>query len=257
MKRAFTLIELLVVIAIIAILAAILFPVFAQAKEAAKRTTCVSNARQVGLALRMYVDDNGGTFPIFSMYNSVPGPGQAGHQGVEVQVLPYAKSKKIFESPNDRSGPFTDSEFAALGRPAPRTYAEAYGSSYRFTRCMFTRASGYSTQNNALLTPDEDVVVSESAIADPSSTRVMRSEMFPFFDKKSDPGCARYGYDCDGFSYYRTWSSVGGTMIFSDGSARNIASAGAFDKTVVNPEGNRSGDPDASSWSGTWYGTCD
>lgn len=57
LKRAFTLIELLVVIAIIAILAAILFPVFAQAKEAAKQTTCVSNTKQTALAAIMYATD--------------------------------------------------------------------------------------------------------------------------------------------------------------------------------------------------------
>ena len=55
--RGFTLIELLVVIAIIAILAAILFPVFAQASEQARKTTCTSNMRQVGMALNMYVQD--------------------------------------------------------------------------------------------------------------------------------------------------------------------------------------------------------
>lgn len=63
MKRAFTLIELLVVIAIIAILAAILFPVFAQAKEAAKKTTALSNAKQQGLAVNMYLGDNEDSFP--------------------------------------------------------------------------------------------------------------------------------------------------------------------------------------------------
>lgn len=57
MKKGFTLIELLVVVAIIAILAAILFPVFARAKEAAKRTTCLSNLRQFGLAWTMYAGD--------------------------------------------------------------------------------------------------------------------------------------------------------------------------------------------------------
>lgn len=57
-RRAFTLIELLVVVAIIAILAAILFPVFAEAKVNAKIITCVSNMRQIGFALRMYADDH-------------------------------------------------------------------------------------------------------------------------------------------------------------------------------------------------------
>src|SRR5579862_147505 len=62
-RRAFTLIELLVVIAIIAILAAILFPVFAQAKEAAKKTACVSDSKQVVLAALMYANDFDDTIP--------------------------------------------------------------------------------------------------------------------------------------------------------------------------------------------------
>src|SRR5215469_2407757 len=57
MKNAFTLIELLVVIAIIAILAAILFPVFAQAKESAKKSACLSNVKQIGTATLIYVND--------------------------------------------------------------------------------------------------------------------------------------------------------------------------------------------------------
>src|SRR5687768_9671457 len=63
-RRAFTLIELLVVIAIIAILAAILFPVFAQAKEAAKKTHCVSNTKQVALAALMYAGDYEDVLPL-------------------------------------------------------------------------------------------------------------------------------------------------------------------------------------------------
>src|SRR5258708_16273894 len=66
-RRGFTLIELLVVIAIIAILAAILFPVFARAREAARKTTCLSNLKNIGLAHLMYVQAYDETFPCLMM----------------------------------------------------------------------------------------------------------------------------------------------------------------------------------------------
>src|SRR5438270_2778671 len=67
-RRAFTLIELLVVIAIIAILAAILFPVFAQAREKARQAVCLSNQKQIGTAIMMYAQDYGETYPMYDYY---------------------------------------------------------------------------------------------------------------------------------------------------------------------------------------------
>ena len=73
--KGFTLIELLVVIAIIAILAAILFPVFAQAREKARQTSCLSNCKQIGTALPLYVDDYDETYPRLWSWGSPHGNG--------------------------------------------------------------------------------------------------------------------------------------------------------------------------------------
>src|SRR4028118_1628834 len=127
-RSAFTLIELLVVIAIISLLAAILFPVFAQAREKARQTACVSNLKQIGLAVRMYVQDYDETFPIFHAYNSAIPPGQPGHKGVEVELEPYAKSRDIFRCPDDQGTPWQ----READVPTADNYREAYGSSYRF-----------------------------------------------------------------------------------------------------------------------------
>lgn len=98
----FTLIELLVVIAIIAILAAILFPVFAQAKEAAKKTQAISNMKQAGLAMAMYAGDAEG-HPL-SNSGSINGPGWGfgPPDAVPMQVMaPYMKNTKILIDPKD------------------------------------------------------------------------------------------------------------------------------------------------------------
>jgi prepilin-type N-terminal cleavage/methylation domain-containing protein/prepilin-type processing-associated H-X9-DG protein len=91
-QKAFTLIELLVVIAIIAILAAILFPVFAQAREKARAIACLSNSKQIGLALLMYAQDYDETFP--GIWVGWPKTNWA-------QVtLPYIKNLGIFTCPS-------------------------------------------------------------------------------------------------------------------------------------------------------------
>jgi len=98
LRRAFTLIELLVVIAIIAILAAILFPVFAQAKEAAKKTACLSNDKQMATALFMYAGDNDDSLCQTSWQMSPQFPFQV-HWSFLMQ--PYIKSFDMFKCPSD------------------------------------------------------------------------------------------------------------------------------------------------------------
>jgi prepilin-type N-terminal cleavage/methylation domain-containing protein/prepilin-type processing-associated H-X9-DG protein len=92
MRRGFTLIELLVVIAIIAILAAILFPVFAKAREKARQSSCLSNVRQLNTALMGYVQDYDESFPMAYCY------GRA--QIWKALVMPYVKNTQIFLCPS-------------------------------------------------------------------------------------------------------------------------------------------------------------
>ena len=98
MRKGFTLIELLVVIAIIAILAAILFPVFARAREAARRTSCVSNLRQLGIAAHMYAQDHDELFPCdYYACNS-----STTHARLVGQITPYIKNMQIMYCPSGR-----------------------------------------------------------------------------------------------------------------------------------------------------------
>jgi prepilin-type N-terminal cleavage/methylation domain-containing protein/prepilin-type processing-associated H-X9-DG protein len=97
-RRGFTLIELLVVIAIIAILAAILFPVFARVREKARMTMCQSNARQMALAILMYMSDYNDTFPPCAVHNQA---GQVDDYTMWGDLVdPYVKNKKIRECPS-------------------------------------------------------------------------------------------------------------------------------------------------------------
>ena len=101
--KAFTLIDLLVVIAIIAILAAILFPVFARARENARRSSCQSNLKQIGLGLMQYVQDYDGTFP-FQLDHNANDFGETtqinSNETWINKVQPYTRSFQVFTCPS-------------------------------------------------------------------------------------------------------------------------------------------------------------
>ena len=95
-KKGFTLIELLVVIAIIAILAAILFPAFARARENARRASCQSNLKQIGLGFAQYTQDYDEQYPPV---------GAADASGWANTLQPYLKSIQLFQDPSESNGP--------------------------------------------------------------------------------------------------------------------------------------------------------
>lgn len=97
MRRGFTLIELLVVIAIIAILAAILFPVFAKAREKARQTSCLSNEKQLSLAILQYVQDYDETMPMYA-------PGNYAYNW-DTACMPYLKNTQVLNCPSATSSP--------------------------------------------------------------------------------------------------------------------------------------------------------
>jgi prepilin-type N-terminal cleavage/methylation domain-containing protein/prepilin-type processing-associated H-X9-DG protein len=107
MRRGFTLIELLVVIAIIAILASILFPVFARAREKARQTSCLSNIKQLTLGLNMYAQDYDEMLPrgAFDVDGSW---GNADDTSWRVVVLPYVKNVQIYQCPSKRMSSMFD-----------------------------------------------------------------------------------------------------------------------------------------------------
>ena len=111
--KAFTLIELLVVIAIIAVLAAILFPVFARARENARRSSCQSNLKQLALGMAQYTQDYDGRLLVE-------------HFGHTLEVIyPYVKNNQIFRCP---SAPANKSGYDVVGATPATTYM--YGSTY-------------------------------------------------------------------------------------------------------------------------------
>lgn len=210
MKRAFTLIELLVVIAIIAILAAILFPVFAQAKEAAKKTTSLSNLKQIGLAWQLYAGDAedcacraslatpGKTFYWWGSWDGTTLREEEG------PLFPYTKGKGIQSDPSFPNRLRTAVGFTGYG------YNYAYLSPYSGEAVSLTRAAH----------PSETVCFASTARINNWGYAAATVEANPFLDPPS--------YDYPGFQGRH---SGRGNVVWVDGHAQSRSPAyrvGAF-----------------------------
>lgn len=190
-SRAFTLIELLVVIAIIAILAAILFPVFAQAKEAAKKTACISNNKQIGIGLYLYLNDFDDTLPMANYpappaYVGPPWTVFAFHNGAGISELawadlvqPYIKNTKLFKCPSDST-----SAPIVAGNPIPGEPL-SYALNYYFFRqpggvARFALTGGSMSELQA---PSSKIFIAESAYN--ANREIVRPDRFAGFERHS------------------------------------------------------------------------
>ena len=132
-RSGFTLVELLVVIAIIALLAAILFPVFARSRENARRAACQSNLKQIGMALMQYAQDYDERMPALDNFDNDGGLGAGQHFWMET-LQPYVKSTQVFQCPSLKVGANPTSVTSPYGSYGLNV---AVDTPYRMTRAYY------------------------------------------------------------------------------------------------------------------------
>jgi prepilin-type N-terminal cleavage/methylation domain-containing protein/prepilin-type processing-associated H-X9-DG protein len=219
-RSGFTLIELLVVIAIIAILAAILFPVFAQAREKARQASCLSNCKQLGLAVQMYAQDYDENLPYSGVYGAQHPLYKQGYEwGFWVVLLnPYIKSMNLWVCPSGKEsfiGPKTD----------------RIKVNYGYNEYLFHNWKGYASLAALAGTPGG--ITNVSVIADSYLPGIYQD--WSDADGWKIPGEeAKFGLGRLKYANTTTWAkepyiprhgSGGASVVFADGHAAHIPGA--------------------------------
>ena len=218
---AFTLIELLVVIAIIAILASILFPVFAQAREKARGTSCLSNVRQIGMGIAQYVQDNDETFPMGYYYTN----GGSKFVPWGDMIRPYTKSGSVYSNGQStmREGIYT----------CPSTPADFQDGNYGYNADLLPSSDG-----NGVLTWQ---TVTLSDIATPT-------DKIGFMDKGTSDGYQN--------AYYFVTEEWYWTDYVAYNAATGTGSRDGSSLMLQNGDCDMKADPNQPPSWGVMYGSC-
>lgn len=228
-RRGFTLIELLVVIAIIAILAAILFPVFAQAREKARQTTCLSNLKQIGLAFKMYVQDFDEKWP-YNQNATTGGDaincctnGQLNSDGVDFAyngfvsnaIRSYTKDQAIYICP-DNQGYYTFADPWSNGGGPNNDGSQTFSYAFNY------KSDYYGTSNSG---------VKEAAFQQPATAIIMGDSGTQWWDcPYENTGCGwrsrdwaahlNAGFVSGNPIQYTEWHTGKNNFVFEDGHAK-------------------------------------
>lgn len=235
MKRAFTLIELLVVIAIIAILAAILFPVFARAREAARKTACLSNTKQIGTALMMYSQDYEEVLPPPQL-GTCPGIGCFAWADV---IYPYVKNEKVFDCPSSTvrtklipgiDPPRFYRDFSSGGPDATTNAALPANTNYNYGVNAFAITGGGPAGNGGVFGQDTTTLgypnLALAAIPAPANTAAVAEGRgaTPWFLSQSGPSYASVDAQVDGRRHLANNAALDKTnacmIVYCDGHAK-------------------------------------
>jgi prepilin-type N-terminal cleavage/methylation domain-containing protein/prepilin-type processing-associated H-X9-DG protein len=255
-QSAFTLIELLVVIAIIAILAAILFPVFAQARDKARQAACLSNTKQIALGVQMYNQDYDELLPVVGDNAQCRGRWQ-------FQIFPYVKNEQIFTCPNIAQNTWRSTLSSPCGAGGPRVATDdrsGYGWSgalnYDNRGSTYPATPGYSIAGIAK--PADTIIVGDVSFAgapgyymysrDPRKAGT--SGMAPFYYAQFRHNTVRtIAFQDTRFNVSRTFAVDGrANFVFLDGHAKSLNIGTAFQEApLVNGVRTEDGAPLANT----------